>query len=81
MTHTLNAARHPFEASPLGTSLVWLTAPIAELVNTVLTASILTDMKEARRARRDYQHLSELPDYLLEDVGLSRADVAEARRR
>ena len=27
------------------------------------------------RRRRDRAHLSELPDYLLEDIGLTRADV------
>jgi len=27
------------------------------------------------RRRRDRAHLAELPDYLLEDIGLSRADV------
>ncbi|MAQ85387.1 DUF1127 domain-containing protein [Psychromarinibacter halotolerans] len=32
------------------------------------------------RSRRDYQRLEALPDYLLDDVGLTRADVAAASR-
>jgi uncharacterized protein YjiS (DUF1127 family) len=35
-----------------------------------------------RRHRHDYEHLLELPDYLLEDAGLTRSQlVALARRR
>jgi|GEM_PF-3309285 len=30
------------------------------------------------RKRRDYQHLMDLPDYLLDDIGLSRTDVLSA---
>ena len=32
------------------------------------------------RMRRDYQKLEDLPDYLLEDIGLTRSDVRDARR-
>jgi len=34
------------------------------------------------RRRRDYRRLAELPDYLLQDIGVTRAQVhAELRRR
>ncbi|WP_417408934.1 DUF1127 domain-containing protein [Hoeflea sp.] len=33
------------------------------------------------RNRRDYRHLQELPDYMLDDIGLTRADVRSAARR
>ncbi|WP_191090227.1 DUF1127 domain-containing protein [Histidinibacterium aquaticum] len=33
------------------------------------------------RLWRDYRHLDELPDYLLKDIGLTRADLYEDRRR
>ncbi|MBF9032823.1 DUF1127 domain-containing protein [Rhodobacterales bacterium HKCCE2091] len=31
-------------------------------------------------SRRQYRHLEELPDYLLDDIGLTRWDIAQARR-
>lgn len=34
-----------------------------------------TTLARLLRRRRDRAHLSELPDYLLEDIGLTRADV------
>ena len=33
-----------------------------------------------RRRRRDETRLREMPDYLLEDIGLTRSDVRDARR-
>lgn len=33
------------------------------------------------RSRSQYRELHRLPDYLLEDVGLTRADIAAASRR
>ncbi|MGF0538984.1 DUF1127 domain-containing protein [Agrobacterium sp. ES01] len=33
------------------------------------------------RARRDYQQLAGMPDYLLQDVGITRSDVLSALRR
>ena len=34
-----------------------------------------------RLQQRDYEHLLELPDYLINDVGLSRPRIVEAMRR
>lgn len=33
------------------------------------------------RNKRQYRELEQLPDYLLEDVGLTRADISAASRR
>ncbi len=38
-------------------------------------------IKETLRRRRDYERLLELPDYLLDDVGLTREQIAEEMRR
>lgn len=36
---------------------------------------------EHSRCKREYDHLLQLPDYLLKDLGLTRAQIVEARRR
>lgn len=36
---------------------------------------LINSMREVRRTRRDYMHLHEMPDHLLNDIGLSRGDV------
>ncbi|NDW00172.1 DUF1127 domain-containing protein [Salipiger sp. PrR002] len=41
----------------------------------------LRALRHARGRRRQYQYLEELPDYLLDDIGLTRGDIARARRR
>jgi len=40
-----------------------------------LVLSILDFLSMGLRRRRDMAHLADLPDYLLEDVGLSRSDI------
>lgn len=40
-----------------------------------LGAAVLHFALKCLRRRRDMAHLADLPDYLLKDVGLSRADV------
>jgi uncharacterized protein YjiS (DUF1127 family) len=41
---------------------------------------IATSVRRYFRYRRDYKHLQQLPDRLLEDIGLTRADVHRAMR-
>ncbi len=41
----------------------------------------LARVVEADRRRRELQRLTEMPEYLLKDVGLTRADVAGILRR
>lgn len=43
--------------------------------NAGLCRHFLETLTRLLRRRRDRAHLSELPDYLLEDIGLTRADV------
>ena len=47
-------------------------------------SGLLSGLAEAigayRRHARDYRHLQKLPDYLLDDVGLTRADVCASSR-
>ncbi|UES56607.1 DUF1127 domain-containing protein [Roseibium aggregatum] len=38
-------------------------------------AAVLHFALKCLRCRRDMAHLADLPDYLLKDVGLSRADI------
>lgn len=38
-------------------------------------------VRQSLRSRRDYRHLQELPDYMLDDTGLTRGDVQSAARR
>ncbi len=33
------------------------------------------------RNQRDYKDLQQMPDYMLRDIGLSRADIKQARKR
>jgi uncharacterized protein YjiS (DUF1127 family) len=35
----------------------------------------------ARIARRDRRHLQEMPDYMLKDIGIARADIDRAIRQ
>ena len=42
--------------------------------------SLITALKQLLQARRDYARLSEMPDHLLRDIGLTRDDVERARR-
>jgi uncharacterized protein YjiS (DUF1127 family) len=44
-------------------------------------AAMLARIAEADRRHRDMQRLSELPDYVLRDIGLTRYDVARMARR
>lgn len=37
--------------------------------------------RQAYRRHRDYRHLETLPDFLLEDIGLTRAEVNAAVKR
>ena len=37
---------------------------------------LMTRMAAAARAARARRHLAEMPDYLLRDIGLTRADIA-----
>lgn len=46
-----------------------------------LLGEIASNLRDSRRRQRDYQHLLELPDYLLTDIGLTRQQLVEARRR
>lgn len=46
-----------------------------------LLATLASRLRERSRRQRDYEHLLELPDYLLEDIGLSRRLVIEGKRR
>ena len=36
---------------------------------------------EANRRRREYQRLEELPDFLLDDIGITRGEIKAATRR
>ena len=49
-----------------------------------LSAGLALKVADAARSRfrrqRDYRRLLELPDYLLDDVGLTRAEISAARR-
>ncbi len=38
-------------------------------------------VRQHLRNRRDYRHLQELPDYMLDDIGLTRGDIRSAARR
>lgn len=40
----------------------------------------LGKLRQYRRHQAQYRHLEELPDYLLEDVGLTRSDIRRACR-
>ncbi len=42
---------------------------------------IARSVRKHIRNRRDYRHLQELPDYMLDDIGLTRGDVQRAARR
>ena len=42
---------------------------------------IARSVRQHLRNRRDYRHLQELPDYILDDIGLTRGDVRSAARR
>ncbi|GAB2185420.1 DUF1127 domain-containing protein [Roseibium sp. LAB1] len=48
---------------------------LARSLRTSLVLSILDFLSMGLRRRRDMAHLADLPDYLLEDVGLSRSDI------
>ncbi len=38
-------------------------------------------VRQHLRNRRDYRYLQELPDYMLDDIGLTRGDIRSAARR
>lgn len=38
-------------------------------------------IRRAMKLRRDYHHLAGLPDYLLDDIGVTRADLRDPHRR
>ncbi len=42
---------------------------------------IARSVRQHFRNRRDYRYLQELPDYMLDDIGLTRGDVRSAARR
>lgn len=42
---------------------------------------IAQSVRQHLRNRRDYRYLQELPDYMLDDIGLTRGDVRSAARR
>lgn len=42
---------------------------------------LVTEFADYRRRQRDYRHLQELPDALLEDIGLSRGQINAAKWR
>lgn len=44
-------------------------------------ARLFLRVRDYLRIRRDLRHLEELPDYLLEDVGLTREDLRKVARR
>ena len=44
-------------------------------------AAMPARIAEADRRHRDMQRLSEMPDYLLRDIGLTRTDIARKARR
>jgi uncharacterized protein YjiS (DUF1127 family) len=44
-------------------------------------ASLVRSLQEHRRHQRECRHLLELPDYLLDDIGLTRREITEAMRR
>jgi uncharacterized protein YjiS (DUF1127 family) len=46
-----------------------------------LTLDLLRGVGEYLRLWRDYRRLQELSDYLLDDVGLTRAEINAASRR
>ena len=48
---------------------------LARSHRTSLVLSILDFLSMGLRRRRDMAYLADLPDYLLEDVGLSRSDI------
>jgi uncharacterized protein YjiS (DUF1127 family) len=41
----------------------------------------LPGLSEHLRRQRDYRRLLDLPDYLLDDIGLTRGQVARPKRR
>ncbi len=41
---------------------------------------IARSVRQHLRNRRDYRYLKELPDYMLDDIGLTRGDVRSAAR-
>jgi uncharacterized protein YjiS (DUF1127 family) len=45
------------------------------------TQRIARSVRQHLRNRRDYRHLQELPDYMLDDIGLTRGDIRSAARR
>lgn len=44
-------------------------------------ARLVLRFRDHLRIRRDLRHLEELPDYLLEDVGLTREDLRKVARK
>ena len=43
-------------------------------------AGLTARIRQYLRVRRDTRKLEELPDYLLEDIGLTRGDISSARQ-
>jgi uncharacterized protein YjiS (DUF1127 family) len=41
---------------------------------------IARSVRQHLRSRRDYRYLQELPDYMLDDIGLTRGDIRSAAR-
>ncbi|WP_442970066.1 DUF1127 domain-containing protein [Roseibium sp. FZY0029] len=52
-----------------------VTLHLTHVRRTGLGAAVFHFLLKRLRHRRDMAHLADLPDYLLEDVGLSRSDI------
>ena len=46
----------------------------------LIVSRIARRITHYRRCQRDLEHLMDLPDYLLEDVGLTRGDLVSSTR-
>ncbi len=52
-----------------------IASPIVQPQRSDLFTRFISDLLRRLRHRRDMKILSEMPDYLLDDIGLSRSDL------
>jgi uncharacterized protein YjiS (DUF1127 family) len=68
---------YPYDAPESGTDASGRV--MARAIGTI--QRIARSVRQHLRYRRDYRYLQELPDYMLDDIGLTRGDVPSAARR
>jgi len=69
------------ERAPVVDHLQVKASVIRRTPNFLFSNRILRSIGEHIRWRRDCQYLENLPDYLLEDIGLTRGDLKVGARR